>query len=300
MAIEIKPTGTSVGAVVTGLDLAKEMPPETFISLVKALGQHGYLSFPRQSLNPGQLKRFSERFGGLQSSVSGKFNDPVHPEVMTLSNMVENGVPLGLSDAGQDWHTDMSYNDMIGFANVLHSLHVPKRDGVPLGDTGFANMHTAYDDLSAELKAQLNGMTVTHDFDKFWSKMVATGSGRAPLTTEQKAKRPPSVHPIFLEHPITGRKVLYANPGYAIRINELPQEDSDQVLNFLFEHQLQDKYTTQYHWEVGDVLMWDNIGTLHKAIADYRPDEPRMMIRSQVRADRVFEPDFLNVSATHG
>jgi taurine dioxygenase len=296
MAIEIKPIGTSVGAVVTGLDLTDEIPIETFILLVEALSQHGYLSFPNQNLSPEQLKRFSEHFGGLQISVSGKFNDPVHPEVMTLSNMVKNGTPLGLSDAGQDWHTDMSYNSMIGFVNILHALHVPKRDGIPLGDTGFANMHTAYDDLPGELKSKLDGMTVTHDFNKFWSNTVAKGSGRAPLTAAQKAKRPPSVHPIFLKHPITGRKVLYANPGYAMRINELPEDESAQILTFLFEHQLSDKYVTHYHWEVGDVLIWDNIGTLHKAIADYRVDEPRMMIRTQVMADRVFEPDFLDIT----
>ncbi|TGG93596.1 TauD/TfdA family dioxygenase [Natronospirillum operosum] len=292
MGLEIKPTGQSVGAVVNGLDLSKELSVETFKVLVQALGEHGYLSFPHQSLGPAELKRFSGMFGGLQTSVSGTYNDPVHPEVMTLSNMKKNGVPLGLSDAGQDWHTDMSYNRMIGFANVLHALHVPKRNGVPLGDTGFANMHFAYEGLPEELKSDLAGMTVTHDFNKFWSKMVTSGSGRAPLTAEQKAKRPPSVHPIFMEHPITGRKVLYANPGYAIRINELPEVESDRILAFLFEHQLKDDYTTFYHWAEGDVLIWDNIGTLHKAVADYGPDEARMMIRCQVMADQVFEPGF--------
>jgi len=292
MTIEIKPTGEPVGAIVTGLDLSAALPVKTFATLVRAVSRHGFLSFPSQKLNPEQLKRFSERFGGLQTSVSGLFNDPEYPEVMTLSNMSKDGSPLGLSDAGQDWHTDMSYSRTIGFVNVLHALHVPKRNGVPLGDTCFANMHAAYEGLPDEIKTRLKGKTVTHDFNKFWSKAVASGSGRAPLTPEQKAKRPPSVHPIFLDHPITNQKVLYANPGYAIRINELPEYESNRILSFLFEHQLKDQYTTNYHWEVGDVLIWDNIGTLHKAIADYDTDEARMMIRCQVMADRVFEPGF--------
>jgi taurine dioxygenase len=104
------------------------------------------------------------------------------------------------------------------------------------------------------------------------------------------------VHPIFLTHPITGRTVLYCNPGYVIRINELPEAESERVLEQLFAHQLQPKYQYEHTWTERDVLMWDHIGTLHNAVADYRPDEPRLMLRCQVMADRIFDPAFLRDS----
>ncbi len=103
-------------------------------------------------------------------------------------------------------------------------------------------------------------------------------------------------HPVFLTHPITGRKVLYCNPGYAIRINELPEAESDEVLEFLFEHQLQAKYRYVHRWSEGDVLLWDDIGTLHNAHADYGPDEHRLIKRCQVMADRIFEPEFVRAA----
>ena len=167
-------------------------------------------------------------------------------------------------------------------------------DGRVLGATAFVNTRAAYDDLAPELKSRLANATATHDFNKFWENMRRRpGSLRGPLTAEQRRRRPPSVHPVFLTHPITGRQVLYCNPGYAIRINELDEAESDRVLDRLFEHQLQPKYQYTHQWTEGDVLVWDHIGTLHNAIADYRPDEHRLMKRCQVMADRIFDPGFL-------
>lgn len=283
-----------MGAVGSDIDLSQPINDDDFGRIFKALGEFGVICFPNQSMNPVQLKTFSERFGGLQTSLGGKYTDKDVPEVMYLSNMVQDGEPLGLADAGQDWHTDMSYNQLIGFVNVLFAVEVPLRDGQPLGDTVFANMRAAYDDLPDHIKTQLADATCTHDFNKFWEAMRARpGSQRAPLSPELRAKRPPATHPLFLTHPITGDKILYANPGYATRINELSEAESDEMLDFLFQHQLQPKYQYAHKWTKGDVLIWDHIGTLHTAIADYTPQEARMMIRCQVYADKVFEPDFV-------
>jgi taurine dioxygenase len=198
---------------------------------------------------------------------------------------VENGAPIGLADAGQDWHTDMSYSSTIALANVLYGIKIPKRDGKPLGATEFANMHAAYEGLPAEMKRDLEGMTVLHDFDKFWEMMRREkGSKRPPLTDAQRKAKPPVSHPVFLTHPITRRKVLYANPGYSIRINELPERESDEMLGFLFEHQLKPEYRYSFHWHEGDVLMWEDIGTIHNAVADYGPREHRLIKRCQVMA----------------
>jgi taurine dioxygenase len=294
----IHPTGETLGATVTGIDLSRPLSDRDFTTVVSALGEHGVLRFPDQNLEAPSLRAFSSRFGSLQASVTGKLGVPGMPEVGILSNIIENGEPIGLADAGQDWHTDMSYNKLIGYSNVLYAVKVPRRDGKPLGATQFANMHAAYADLDPALKERLAGCTATHDFNKFWEAMrIRPGSIRPPLTPEQRAKRPPSVHPVFLTHPITGRTVLYCNPGYAIRINELDQAESDRVLAILFRHQLQDKFIYTHTWTERDVLMWDHIGTLHNAIPDYRADEPRLMLRCQVMADKVFEPGFGRIAA---
>jgi taurine dioxygenase len=289
--MQIVPSGKILGARVEGLDLSQPLTDEQFRQLEQALGKYGVLSYPKQSLTTLQLKNFSERFGELEVNVANAYQIEGIPDVMILSNKVdENGKPLGLGDAGQDWHTDMSYSKMIAFTNVLYGIEIPHRDGEPLGNTEFCNMHAAYDGLPDELKTKLEGMTVTHDFVKFWDKMRSLpGSNRKPLTEAQRAAKPPVSHPIFLTHPITGKKVLYANPGYSMRINELPQKESDRILAFLFEHQLQPKFQYKHRWSVGDVLMWDNMGTLHNAVPDYTPQEHRYIKRCQVMATRYFK-----------
>lgn len=295
---EIIPTGETLGATVSGVDLDKELDRATFAAILRALGRYGVLCFPGQHLSPARQMAFSERFGSLEINVAGAFQEPGIPEIMILSNTKdERGRPLGARDAGQDWHTDMSYSETIAFANVLYALKVPRRDGRPLGGTEFANMHAAYEDLPDDLKTRLDGMTVLHDFNKFWDMMLKRpDSWRKPLTPEQRAKKPPVSHPIFLTHPVTGRRVLYANPGYAIRINELPEAESDSTLDFLFKHQLQEKFRWVHRWTEGDLLLWDDIGTLHNAHADYGPDEHRLIKRCQVMADRIFDPDWVRAT----
>ena len=286
--MQIVPSGQVLGATVEGLDLSRSVSSHEIETLVQTLGRHGVLRYPKQALSARQLRDFAARFGELEVNVaSGPFQEPGIPEVMTLSNIVENGRPIGLADAGQDWHTDMSYSRTIAFANVLYGIRIPRRDGKPLGNTEFCSMHAAYEGLPGDLKKRLEGKTVLHDFSKFWDKMrLEKGSKRPPLTAAQKKAKPPVSHPIFLTHPITGRKVLYANPGYSMRINELPQKESDETLEFLFAHQTRPEYRYASRWSEGDVLMWENFGTIHNAVADYGPDEHRLIKRCQVMATR--------------
>jgi taurine dioxygenase len=209
---------------------------------------------------------------------------------MILSNIVENGQPIGLPDAGQGWHADMSYSRVVAFANVLYAVKVPQRDGRPLGATEFCDMCAAYDDLPDETKRQLEGKTALHDFNKFWEMMRRRpGSTRPPLTEAQRKTKPPVSHPVVLIHPISKRKALYANPGYTTRIDGLAEAESDRILEFLFAHQTRDAYRYVFHWQVGDVLVWDNLRVIHQAVADYGPDEHRLMKRCQVMATR-FSP----------
>ena len=294
--LTIEPTGAVLGAVVRGVELSRELDVATFGRILRGLGDHGVLRFPEQHLDMNELRRFSERFGAIQGPSAGTPDvaRDNYAEVGILSNMKENGGYIGLPDAGQDWHTDMSYRDVMGFVNVLYGIRIPRRDGKPLGGTEFSNMHAAYDALPQDLRSRLADATVTHNFEKFWEHMRRDkASTRPPMTDEQRRRRPPVEHPLFLTHPITGRKVLYCNPGYATRINGMAERESEDLLGFLFAHQLEPRFRYTHTWTENDVLVWDHLGTIHRAIADYAADEIRLMRRCQVMATKVFDPEFL-------
>ena len=285
--MHITPTGKILGATIDGIDLAEPLAPDALKAILRALGQHGVLCFPRQRLGTAAFARFGAMLGDLEINVANQFHEPDHPEVMILSNKTRDGRPVGLGDAGQGWHTDMSYSTDVALANVLHAIEVPVRGGRALGDTQFRNMHAAYDDLAPDIARRLQGRTATHDFLKFWDLMRSRpGSNRGPLTPEQRAKRPPVKQPILRTHLISGRTILYCNPGYAMWIDDMPEQESAELLELLFAHQAQDKYLYAHSWREGDVLIWDNIGTVHNAVADYTAEEPRYMRRVQVMATK--------------
>ena len=294
--LTIEPTGATLGATVLGADLSKPLSAADFGRILKGLGDHGVLRFPDQHLAVEDVYRFSIQFGDVQGPSRVDPNEAADPlaYVGILSNIKENGVYIGSPDAGQDWHTDMSYRDVRGFVNVLYGMKIPRRNGRALGGTEFGNMAAAYDALPDELKTRLDGMTATHEFEKFWEHMRRDrNSGRPAMTAEQRKRRPPVVHNLILTHPISGRKILYCNPGYAIRINELPGDQSDAMLDYLFKHQLEMRFRCTHEWNENDLLVWDHLSTIHRAIDDYGPDEIRLMRRCQVMATKVFDPDCL-------
>lgn len=284
--MNIVPSGQTLGARIEGIDLGQPLSDADFKMILRALGQHGVLCFPKQTFGVPQFAAFARRFGDLEVNVANLYHEPDHAEIMILSNMNgADGKPLGLNDAGQGWHTDMSYSKDIALANVLHAQKVPVRNGKSVGETQFRNMHAAYDELPEELKQKLEGRTAIHDFEKFWEVMrQRPGSRRNKLTPEQRAKKPPVSQPLIRVHPITGRKILYANPGYTMYIEDMDRLEGDLILDYLFRHQERADFLYAHHWAEGDVLMWDNIGTVHNAVADYLPHEHRYMRRAQVMA----------------
>ncbi len=284
--MDIISSGQTLGATVEGIDLATALSDDDLRTLLRALGQYGVLCFPKQTFDTPAMAAFARRFGELEVNVANLYFEPDFPEIMILSNQMHpDGKPVGLNDAGQGWHTDTSYSKDIELAKILHAQSVPMRNGKPIGETQFRNMHAAYDELPDEIKHKLEGRTASHDFEKFWEVMrQRPGSRRPALTEEQRRKKPPVSQPLVRVHPLTGRKVLYANPGYTMRIDGMDPDESGVILDYLFRHQERADFLYAHHWAVGDVLMWDNIGTVHNAVADYLPSEPRYMRRAQVMA----------------
>jgi taurine dioxygenase len=301
--MNIQPTGQTLGATLTGLDLTQPVSKPDFATLLRALGEHGVLRFPGQLISPKELVAFSSLFGKLQVLSAAQHFEPGMPEVTILSNVKEDGKPIGIADAGQFWHTDMTYNKAqgVGFVNVLVCHAVPMRDGKLLGNTEFANTQQAYVDLPEDIKQRLANATAIHDLNKSWEWLInVKKSPRKPLTPEERAERPPVPHPVFLTHPITGRKVIYVNPNFTVNIEGMPADESDRMLEYLYQHILKPEYRYVHQWSVGDVLLWEHIGTWHNAIADYGPDEYRLMKRCQVMADRIFDPAFVRDSLAGG
>ena len=291
--LTVIPNDAVMGATITGLDLRNPMTDREFAQVLRALGQYSVLRFPDQHIDSFQLRDFSLRFGDVQGTISKV--DPRQsgcPEVGILSNVKEDGKYVGIPNAGQDWHTDMSYRDLRGFVNVLYGITIPRRDGKVLGGTEFSSMHAVYRALPEDVKQRLDGATATHDFEKFWENMRKTHGTRPALTDEQRALRPPVHHPLTPIHPITGTRTLYCNPGYVTKIDGWSKLDSDEMLEYLFEFQLRPEFRYMHTWKENDLLLWDNLGSIHQAIADYRPDEARLMKRCQVLATKVFQPDF--------
>ena len=185
--LNIEPGTGILGARVSGVDLAAPLADADFAAVLRALGKHGVLCFPGQPIDAAALKAFSARFGQLQVVPGIPYFEPGMPEVSILSNVIENGRQIGVPDAGQDWHTDMTYNATVGFVNVLVAHQVPMRDGTALGATEFTNTQAAYDDLPAELKTRLADATASHDLNVFWEHMRKNkGSQRPPLTPEHR------------------------------------------------------------------------------------------------------------------
>src|SRR5438046_8559027 len=157
--MKVTKSGETLGATIEGLDLARPLSQDEFDEVLRALGRFGVVRFPRQELSGRQLADFSARFGKLEINVANAFQEPGIPEVMILSNIVENGKPIGLADAGQDWHTDMCYSRTMALANVLYGIKIPRRGGKRLGSSALADTRAAYAALTAERKPAPEALT---------------------------------------------------------------------------------------------------------------------------------------------
>jgi alpha-ketoglutarate-dependent taurine dioxygenase len=285
-AMRVTQLAPHLGARIDGIDLAA-LDDAAFRALEASFDRHAVVAVSEQRLDETALIAFSRRLGELELNVASSFHHPVFPHINILSNKrAPDGSPLGSADAGQGWHADMSYNPIPARASILYALEVPMRDGEPLGDTLFASTTAAYDELDPALQRRLAGLRAVHHFSKFYDYMISErGSSRPPLTEAQKASKPPVVHPMVVRHPHTGRKCLYADPGYTIRVVDMPESESRALLDELFAWQVEPRFHYRHRWRVGDVLVWDNIAAIHMATGGYQPHEHRLMWRTQVLGD---------------
>ena len=271
-----------LGAETRTLDLARPLDDDTFAAVRRAfLASEGVLVFRDQHITPEQHIEFSGRFGPLMIHVLKQYLLPDHPEILIVSNVMENGKPVGLGDAGRLWHSDLSYAPEPSLGSLLHAQELPGEGG----DTSFANMTLAYETLPADMKRRIEGKRAVHSYQNSYDRFVEKGSVfRPPLTEAQKAVVKEVVHPVVRIHPETGRKALFVNESFTSRILDLPEAEGRELLALLFEHSTQPRFHYRHHWQPFDLLFWDNRCTMHLAHG-CPPHLRRQMYRTTVQGD---------------
>lgn len=280
---EIRPLSGAVGAEITGLDLAKPVNAEDFLRIHRAHLDHHVLVFRDQRISPEQQISFSRRFGELQIHVLKQFLLAGHPEILIVSNIIENGQNVGLGDAGKFWHSDLSYKPLPSLGSMLHAQELPSEGG----DTLFADMHKAWDAVPDALRKVVEGRSAAHSYTARYAETKFEGSWRPTLTAEQLAQVQEVIHPVVRTHPENGRKALFVSEGFTTRIVGLPDDESRDVLQQLYALSVLDQNIYRHQWRPHDLVFWDNRSLIHLATgcpAHLR----RKLFRTTIQGDAPF------------
>lgn len=281
--LAIRPFNAPLGAEVLGLDLDQPLAPSTFGRIHQAHLDHHVLVFRDQHITPAQQIAFSRRFGPLQVHVLNNFHLAGFPEVMIVSNILENGKPIGLGDAGAFWHSDLSYKEQPSLGSLLHAQELP----VEGGDTLFANQHAAYDALPAELRKTIAPLRAEHTYLARYEELRERSPWRPKLSQEQLDEVKPVVHPVVRTHPETGRKALFVSEHFTTRIVGMPEDESKALLAELFACTSKPELVYRHQWKPHDMVFWDNRSVLH--LAGGTPDHMRRKLyRTTVEGDLPF------------
>ena len=271
---------SALGAEIRGVNLADELDDATFAQLNRLWLEHEVVFFRNQQLTPERHIAMSERFGDVETHVRTDCCRPDYPKIFVVSNIVENGKPIGAGDAGTRWHSDGCCIEKPSRGSMLYAKIVPTQDGVPIGDTLFSSMTRAYEALPPAMKERLRGLKAVNSYTKGYYRPVRAAK-RPELTPEQMKKVPEIEVPVVRRHPYTGKPCLFVNETFTARIAGVTETESNELLDSLFGHVADPAFIYRHQWQVGDLLMWDNCATIHCAIADYLP-QPRLMERTTI------------------
>ncbi|MGX9732994.1 TauD/TfdA dioxygenase family protein [Janthinobacterium aestuarii] len=269
-----------LGAQVLGLDLAQPLSQGDFQRLHHAHLDHHVLVFRDQRITPQQQVDFSRRFGPLQIHVLRQFQLPTQPEVLIISNIVENGQPIGLGDAGHFWHSDLSYKEVPSLGSMLHAQELPDEGG----DTVFANMHLAWESLPAALRHAVRGARAEHSYLSQYEELRRRNPWRPVLTQAQIDEVKPVTHPVVRVHPETGRRALFVSEHFTTRIVGLPDDESRALLDELFAHSVRPEHLYVHRWQPYDLVFWDNRSLMHLATG-CPPEQRRKLYRTTIEGD---------------
>jgi len=281
MTIAITNLEAPLGAKVSGVDLARPLAQSDVDAIEDAWRRRFVVVIHGQTLSDPQLLAFSKYFGDLDPPGPNPYGEPfnkAHPEINVISNVVEDGKPIGnLGDGEAVWHADMTYVDVPPKAAILHSLEVPPGGG----NTYFADMFAAYETLPDDLKKAAEGKVAVHDASRNSAGMLRKGYREVTDVRETVGAK----HPLVRHDPNTGRKALFLGRRPNSYVVGLSIADSEALLDALWAHATQPRFAMCHEWQVGDVLMWNNLSVLHRR-DPFDPKTRRVMHRTQIKGNQ--------------
>ena len=277
MNLQARPLTDVVGAEIDGIDLAKPVDEETRSHLYRCFAEHAVLVFRGQDFDPPRFAAAAQLFGKIIPEQFDNYRLPEYPLVSSLSNRDLEQAGARRAVRGEDFHTDHSNYAAPPKATVLYGIAIPLSGG----DTEFASVQAAYDDLPEATKRRIAGLTAMHAYRgaRFDRKITS-------LTPDLLAATPSAAHPIARRNPDNGRIGLYLSPNRVTGVPGMPDDKAFDLLNELFAHATQTKYVYRHKWRKGDMVIWDNRSVLHQATTDYDMNEYRYLYRVLLEGER--------------
>lgn len=267
--MEIIPLTGGLGAEIFGADLTDVA---CFDSIQQAFVDHAVIVIREQNISPDDHLHFARRFGDI--NVNRFFSAlPSHPEIAVVFKDINQKEAVG-----EGWHTDHSYDQIPALGSILHAIEMPKVGG----DTLFESMSMAFEALSPTMQSFLSDLSAWHSSRHvFGAETASSEAAKTRRLANQNAATQDALHPVVIKHPLSGKSCLYVNPVFTTRIQGLSEAESDGILQMLYTHIQQPEFQCRIRWKAGDVTMWDNRATWHKAINDYH-GQRRLMHRVTV------------------
>lgn len=280
MPIALRPLPGGLGAEVD-CDLSAPGPRPLVPDLGEALAGHRVLVFPRQHLNHADLLTASAHFGSVDTDVDRHYAVGGFPGITTVSNIVEDGAHVGIYDGDdeEEWHVDNSFKPELTRATLLYSVITPEHGG----QTRFADVTRAYAELPQELKERIDGLRAIHSIQQLGSLQSQASDGTSSAAVGSFADRPEVEHPLVQTHPVTGARSLLLGSMVIRRIVGMASEESRRLLAKLLEHATSPRYVYSHRWRQGDLVVWDNLATLHTASPCDSSRHHRLLYRTSVR-----------------
>jgi alpha-ketoglutarate-dependent taurine dioxygenase len=291
VTLDIAPLSGTIGAEIRNVDLHQSLDPSTVSSIRQALLDYKVIFFPRQHLSPAEHKAFATYFGEITNAHPVVPGIEAHREVFEIDYTKARqlyGVPEGATperreyEIGNKWHTDVTFMETPPLGSILNALVIPEAGG----DTLWADTQAAYEGLSQPIKDLVDNLTAVHDGTGQFGKLLEL-VGKGEWDGKEFTELTPTEHPVVRTHPETGRRSLFVNPGFTVKIKGLTGKESDALLQFLYAHMATPEYVVRYRWEAGDLGFWDNRSTMHYAITDYG-DAHRVIQRVTIKGDKPF------------
>lgn len=288
MGISVTPLSDTLGAEIRGVDISGIIDDSVMGEIENAFFEHSVLLFRDQDLTPERHISFSRRFGPLEIHVSKQYLLPGHQEILVLSNERNpDGSRVSIADGGAGWHSDLSYMERPAMGSLLYAVDTPDVAGI-VQDTAWSSGYLAYDTLPEDLKRRIEGLKAVHVFDQDLNPRMPPIDTRYrdKHTPALRALTPPWEHPIVRTHPVTDRKSLFVSIRFTIGIAGMEGAEGDALLDALFAHQAECGVDYLHQWRKGDLILWDNRCTNHKAVGEIaEPPHIRRMHRTTLSGD---------------